>query len=386
MKDLSLLLTILFLFGVFAETKSETVKDAEDEAQKFSYSDDVRVLGPTVFPEPLDLAKKSGDDVIVVAIEPVIGTHHPEKDAIIAFASEYPLNNYVVFIESLRDNGYTGDIVLSVSHFDLNDTEIREYLSSDPGVVIYAPDTTCFNAEGEAVPSIKGGSRVCSTHHLFGRRDSHGKVTPLKDPRPPRTIANTRYEIYWTMLTKYNPQSWVLVVDARDTVFQADPFIHVPRKTDPTGKSGLLYFFGENTDATRIGKSKFNRKWITSAYGETVAEHLKDKPTICSGASMGEQVAMEAYVRAMVNEGDETGTVLTGSDQGFHNRLYYSHKLAGIEKIHDIVVFDQGTGIVNNLGALREKSLESWGNGKILREFGEKKKRYEIRNWDGTVR
>ena len=366
---------------------AEGKESDQDSSPDFGFSEEIEVIGPSVFPKPSDVAKTSVSDDIVVAIKPRLGEHHPEKDAIIAFASEYPVKNYVVFIRSLRENGYTGDIVLSVSEIDLKDSETKAFLESDPAVVVYVPEIICFNAEREAVGSIKGGSRTCSTHHLFGRRQANGTVTPLLDPRSPRTVANTRYEIYWTMVVNYNPDSWILVVDARDTVFQSNPFADVPRTTDPTKKSGLLYFFGENANATRIGKSKFNTKWITNAYGEVVAQHLKDKPIICSGASMGEQVAMEAYVRALVNEGDETGTVLTGSDQGFHNRLYYSRKLAGAHQIHAIVVFDQGTGVVNNMGALRDSPLESWGNGKILHEIIDgNSKRYEIRNWDGTKR
>lgn len=34
---------------------------------------------------------------------------------------------------------------------------------------------------------------------------------------------------------------------------------------------------------------------------------------------MGEQVAVETYLRAMVNEHDECEVRMTGSDQGFHN-------------------------------------------------------------------
>jgi hypothetical protein len=74
-------------------------------------------------------------------------------------------------------------------------------------------------------------------------------------------------------------------------------------------------------EATRIGKSKQNRKWLTNAYGDFVADIMQDKPTICSGSSMGEQVAVETYLRAQVSESDETGTKLMGADQGFHNFL-----------------------------------------------------------------
>jgi hypothetical protein len=76
---------------------------------------------------------------------------------------------------------------------------------------------------------------------------------------------------------------------------------------------------------------------------------------------MGEQIAIETYLRAMVNEHDECHVRMAGSDQGFHNYLYYSGKLEQAESIRRIVVWEQGRGIINNLGALRTKTLEEWG-------------------------
>ena len=98
---------------------------------------------------------------------------------------------------------------------------------------------------------------------------------------------------------------------------------------------------------------------------------------------MGEQVAVEAYLRSMVGESDETGTKLAGADQGFHNYLYYSKKLGNAKSIASITVFDQGWGIINNLGAMRKAPLESWGNGKIL-EY-QSVSNMTILNWDGSI-
>lgn len=316
-------------------------------------SDDpvVKVLGPTYFPEP---TPRLGDDVNVVPnLKPALGAHRKDHDAVVAYASEYKLQNYVVFIESLRRTGYKGDIVLSVTQGDLEKKDIHDYLSNAEGVVVYAPEHVCFNFEGEVVDNAKGGMRTCVLNNLWGKKDNDGNITPIQDdPRPQRTLATARYEIYWLIIINYNPDSWILVVDARDTYFQSDPFKDVPRNTDKSGLSGLLYYFGENIEATRLGLSPQNSKWLNSAYGDAVAKSLKDKPTICSGASMGEQIAMESYVRAMVSEADETGTILMGADQGFHNFMYYSGKLMNSRRIHDIVVFDQGKCLYTQRGTV----------------------------------
>lgn len=202
----------------------------------------------------------------------------------------------------------------------------------------------------------------------------------------------------------YSPiQSWILLIDARDTIFQLDPFGRVPRRAagddndDNDGGGGTLIFFGENADVTSLGKSKHNRRWLQLAYGDDVANALYKKPTICSGSTIGQQVAIETYLRAMVSESDESKTVIFGADQGFHNYLYYSNKLSQAKTIDRIIVQDQGLGIVNNLGALREHDITKWGNGKLLRTIVDdgnddgtkiiqkKKKKNVVFNWDGTI-
>ena len=98
---------------------------------------------------------------------------------------------------------------------------------------------------------------------------------------------------------------------------------------------------------------------------------------------MGEQIAIETYLRAMVAESDETGTKLMGADQGFHNFLYYSGKLRMAQSISQIVVFDQGRGRINNLGAMRTKPLAEWGNGKLVQ--GQTDGNLHVYNWDGKL-
>jgi hypothetical protein len=79
----------------------------------------------------------------------------------------------------------------------------------------------------------------------------------------------------------------------------------------------------------------------------------------------------------MVNEWDETDIKMTGADQGFHNYLYYSGKLASSKSISKLVVWEQGKGIINNLGALRTKTFEEWG-------FYDPAN-HQVYNWDGTL-
>lgn len=379
-----------------------------------------QVLGPSVFPKPNSIAHKLyPNDDIVPNLKPVHGIHRPKEDAVFLFAGEYMLDTYLLFLSSLRETGYMGDVVIACTKMDWEDLEVQTYLKADPHVIVYALTFHCLNAEGQLVESMKSGIRVCQCHNLYGRqiRTSAGStmtgnstsltgagtgagggtgttvIRPLPDLREARTVPTTRYELYWIWSLWYSKYSWILLIDARDAVFQLNPFDFVERRKNEndidggSGNGGLLYLFGENMEATRIGQSKKNHKWLRFAYGSNVAELMTDKPTICSGSTMGEQMAIETYLRAMVAESDETGVKLMGADQGFHNYLYYSNKLSNAQGIWKIRVFDQGSGIINNLGAMRTKELSEWGNGKLVESNGDGDtvEDLQVLNWDSST-
>lgn len=218
---------------------------------------DFTVVGPTAFPEPSRLATqqlKDGEELVHL-LRPRIGSHRPDQDAVFIFAEEYPLTNYIVFISTLRDTGFDGDLVMAISPIDYKDPLIRKYLESQPNIVVYVIKFTCYNAEWEIVESMKGGIRVCHCHNVYGKRPTTNQdgtvsasiVTPLEDARNPRTAQTTRYELYWNWIANYQTNSWIMLIDARDSVFQTNPFVDLPREHDENKEDGLLYFFGVST-------------------------------------------------------------------------------------------------------------------------------------------
>eukprot|EP00980_Cylindrotheca_fusiformis_P008284 scaffold1736_cov127-Cylindrotheca_fusiformis.AAC.98 len=333
------------------------------------------MVPPTQFPKPTYMLK---DPSAVVVAEPTIGDHRPEQDVVMAYAEGYTLPYYIHFIQTLRDTGFDGDIVLAVAGHDLLEHHVLDYLKSQENVVVYVHELSCYDSDNKPSPRLKkNGSldifQMCHLNDVYGWKDSDGNVIKrAKDPRGGRVVATLRYEWYWIWTQYYEPDSWIMLVDARDSYFQTNPFEDLPRN-----QGGLMYFFGENTEATRLGISKKNANWLRRSYGEATLSALAQKPTICSGSTMGEQMAIETYLRAMVNEWDETDIQMTGADQGFHNYLWYSGKLRNAETIKKIIVWEQGKGIINNLGALRTKPFEEWGF-----YDAETSKVY---NWDGTL-
>ena len=331
--------------------------------------------GSIQWPSP---SEKAGSDTTIL-LKPAFGSHRPDQDAILIFAEGYDLSIYLAFVESLLNTGYTGDLVISISNEAKLKPGVNEYLQSHSNnsqsvnVIAYEVNWSCFKQSGETATGSNEGINHCKMDNAFG--DANGN--PISDPRAPRPVATARYELYWMWSLQYNKESWLMLIDARDVWFQLHPF----KELEDRGKvSGELHLFGENADAVRIGTSNYNRRWLNTAYGEKNVKPFYDKPVICSGSTIGNQDAIETYLRAMVAEYDATLCKQKGCDQGFHNYLYYSGKLEkslNTEGISKIIVHEQGKGIINNLGAMRTKPLTEWGLYDAKREL--------VLNWDGTT-
>lgn len=365
-------------------------------SQLFAPCDAIRVLPPSRFPKPTKFLRHENATVVV---EPSFGRHNRTADAVLAYAEGYALPYYRMFLETLQGTGFRGDVVLAVAEPRLVEADAELYLrefaedATNPvNLVVYQMPLECDNGDvGEPESTQRRMDRradaldifqMCRLPRVYGiPLDDVGgvkRVVPQPDSRHGRVVATIRYEWYWIWSLQYDPRSWLMLLDARDSFFQTNPFAGVPRSPHNKEGGGILWLFGENHEATRLGKSTKNLKWLRGAYGPAVLEALSDKPTICSGSTMGEQIALETYLRAMVNEHDECDIRMTGSDQGFHNYLYYSGKLLGAtDTIRQIVVWEQGKGAINNLGALRTKPLKEWG---IYNSTS-----HDVYQWDGSL-
>ena len=324
-----------------------------------------------------------------ILLQPSMGVHRPSSNAVFAFAEGYDLKVYATFIESLKQTGFVGDVVLAVSDKKKMKAGVFEYLKwyterddKSLKIVGYALDWQCLTKNGDQIKGSQRGSTVnhgfsdCKLDGMYSDRD--GK--PAEDQREARPVATARYELYYIWSKQYLERSKILVIDSRDTYFQA-PFsfessaapnlrgVHLPANV---GDSCRLDLFEEKREAVDIGKSKYNSRWIKSAYGHGALKKMESKPVICSGSTMGSQAAIEHYSSAMVAQFDKTKCKAVGCDQGFHNYIYYE---GGLEswlrgKGCSTYVHEQGSGAVNNLAALRQTSLRSQGVLKVQDGLG----------------
>jgi hypothetical protein len=192
------------------------------------------------WPSPLDKAAGSGATII---LEPAFGAHRSNSNAIFVFAEGYDLSIYLAFIESLSNTGYTGDVVISISTEEKLKPGVKDYLTSKNtgkglNIVGYEVEWNCFKQSGQAATGSNEGMNHCQMNHVFGDANKD----PVSDPREARPVATARYELYWMWSLKYESNSWIMLIDARDAWFQLDPFMGLEGKVGDDG--GELHLFG----------------------------------------------------------------------------------------------------------------------------------------------
>jgi hypothetical protein len=206
------------------------------------------------------------------------------------------------------------------------------------------------------------------------------RITPVTfDPAPPppwgiHEVATRRWHIFREYLDSHPEYAdgWVLAIDARDTYFQRDPFSfpHSPGE-DPRR---TLYAYLEQ-DVT-IETSSWNAQVIRACYPEAVLASIGSHVVSCSGTVLAAYDAMVDFLRAMEEEALMTNCTDTGGrDQGFHNVLLYTGKLAarGI----DVRLFSNDDGPVQTLqfGHLYRDAL-----GRVLNARGDVA--HIVHQWD----
>jgi hypothetical protein len=230
----------------------------------------------------------SSEDVTVQLPPPLFGNHHGNADAVFGFARGLPAKAVVRFVGTLIDSDYDGDIVLALGNNDLEDSTedgyaFREYLSycsKHHNLVVHIVHFEC------APRSSKSSEELCQSCSMFFNQTSEQYVS---DPRIPRHVTQMRFEYYWAWSNFYSPTSRILVSDVRDVYFQLDPFSVLPigRRLDRS-----MQVFVEDPTMFTLKNQRANAGWILESRGESVLEEIGDNPIVCSGTTVGGQIAM----------------------------------------------------------------------------------------------
>lgn len=169
--------------------------------------------------------------------------------------------------------------------------------------------------------------------------NKHDVITfELEDAiKNPKDLQTLRYPIYKSILDNhFYDVEQILITDARDVVFQDDPF---------KGSKGCsLEFFLE---PSLFRNCRANWPWIGGLYGREGMEMVQDHYIVCSGTTIGTRKGLVDYLDIMIKEIERisaTGRkVYPGEDQPIHNYLIYSGQFK------DYVLHHNGEGPVSTL-------------------------------------
>ena len=182
-----------------------------------------------------------------------------------------------------------------------------------------------------------------------------------------------RYFAYLDFLARHCERyANVMISDLRDVIFQSDPFAQ-PLPAD-------IVFAQERR---RIGEEIINRNWIADAYGDAVADNLRDFEVSCSGTTFGTTGGMLRYLVAMTTElANLTGRdalQIRGIDQGIHNYVIRMHPLrqAWLDTTDSIVAtmqFVPGASIETTPGGILVDGrltpvLHQWDRNNITHDY-----------------
>jgi hypothetical protein len=241
--------------------------------------------------------------------------------SVIALATNYDIRTYKRFVGSLRRSGYTGHIMLGLAPNPSR--HIVHYLHSRNVTIHILSWVNCTYTRDASMPG-----------DIFQK-------TRCTSPYPDIKIRWSRFPLARDWLQACSTCTGpVLITDARDVIFQRDPF----GPGSPTVDS--LQVFQEHADMT-------TDNWLTEwPIRECKNLSLPRQPMLCSGTTIGPRNIMLKYLELMYREmkvwieDPKCRFNINGDDQSIHNYLFYTGQLpAGTQSI----VHRQG-GIVNTIG------------------------------------
>ena len=198
-------------------------------------------------------------------LDPLGAKHNYSNNAIFASYYSHDLNPRKIhkFVGTAR-LFFTGDIVMGV-YPGLDEKSFQ--LLQSYNVVVYRIPMSCKNNE-------------------FGlcRYD-----VPEMELVPP---AQLRYYLYQMWASLYSESSNILLADARDVIFQSNPFMY--RRNEWKGADIITFL--ESHPNKVISRCPFNSGWIEQCYGKKALQSVGRNVVSCSGTTMGTRNGILVYV------------------------------------------------------------------------------------------
>ena len=223
----------------------------------------------------------------------------------------YLTREFKPFVESLRNNGYKGEIVFFTNNLF---RKTRKYfISKGIKIIPYSFD----------FPYLRGNKTILKKFKRF--KNEKLNMFHLREFLP-----------YIYLLENKNEYDSVLITDIADVIFQKNPF------EQDFDKSKVYFSLQDN----KIRDSKKDSEWIRDIYGEEQLEKIWAKNICCTGTLIGGIKPMLNFLDLFVNE--FKGNTI---EQGNINYLIHNNK------VKDAVVLNNQDGIMLTCSGANRKNF-----------------------------
>lgn len=285
------------------------------------------------------------------------------RSLVLSYIEGYSAHDVAPFVETLRASGYTGDIVfftfnvaddcsalfaahdvrqISVFRFDLRRRfQLPEWLARGMGMT-----------SNSFIPDRSINVRLS---RLFRRLH-------LGDTKLAWTVAkmlwhcqSARFFYFQEFLEAHPQYTEVMISDARDVIFQRDPFAFNMRDQ--------LYVFEEYPE-TPLGEQRENAGWVESLHGRAALEQISEFPVICVGVLLGRRAPLLRSLREVTTE-IITNHIGWGTDSGVPNYFIRTGRLDNVK------VVPYGSGPAMHVGIAPRDTICTDDRGRVLNREGE---------------
>lgn len=324
------------------------------------------------------------------------------RDLIITFAEDVDDGYLSIFLNTLREHSLGSEVIVFINQWNVNSKVLQMAQNLRVRFILYVRDKLNPNI----IRSYHASSlRYILYSCLLSRNDAScnpGKLSKLSERNN-------------SWISKYFDN--VLLVDARDSFFQGDPFsfckdIHIVNvskaeiqrvegwrvlhgknqtydyerwvrvsltKTVSSLCKGRLYT-GLETKSGTIGQSSFNSNWIKKCFNERMLALMKNQNIVCSGITFGDSYIVAEYIYKMatvlLDKADALSISLAcpslpGADQGVHNiivALGSIHNVTAIDEVVNVDDFKISSPFLNLLGSKTHYEHYDDRSDKIIRD------------------
>jgi len=270
----------------------------------------------------------------------------PGKDVILTTLHRANFAYIAPFVLSLKSTGYTGRLVVFASAVDGETcAKLREF-----GAMIVP-----FHFSGK-----RERQRLARLWPLWRWFFATGASQAAREKLAHRVlhVRYRRYLLYLQFLREHGASfDRMMLADAKDVVFQADPFSWNPEPG--------VHFVREEA-RVRIGHCRLHRLWMSRQFGKDYVERHAGETATCSGTTFGDTASILKYLECMVATIMKARDLATiyGGDQGIHNYLLLEKLLP------QGIVHPNRRAPVLTLGAMRWDQVQLNGLGLVVNETG----------------